>query len=295
MSAASGGVSGSGIKSAVGLDGELMSFRTAWLRAVAYCWAHQELSDKLEDDPKAFLWKMFNFDWPWKDTIDFTVNRGQGLKWCGDDWVWPSDNEDSLLIRLPITRGPKDPGQIALALADYYAQRPSIFGTAAGGGSTPRGQSLITSAGLDVTDVFGLPISEFMLSSAPVRFAGNHPPPGGFMPSSGSFADFEVVLISALAKAWNNKTFADLIQADKDNVVVALQTIRGYTSPWRLTLKIEDDDAARWDGETLRWTTLSPHLVALNLPDRPTEINDQGVALAAYNSTGAAYPFTCCA
>jgi ribosomally synthesized peptide (two-chain TOMM family) len=282
-----------GAAAARSLDGDLMNFRTAWLRGVALAWADKKFAKELEHEPIAALRKRFQFTWPWPDIINFKVNVGQGLKWAGDDWVWPSDHEDSLTLQLPISKRPAEHTR-ALALADYYAKRPSIFGTAGGGGATPRGRSLITSAGLDITDTGGLPLSNFILAGATVRFGGNSPPPDGFTPSSGSFADFEVVLLSALAKAWNNEAFAELIQSDKD-LRVALQTIRGYTSPWRLILKVLDDGDAVWDDKAYTWTHLSPHTLTLNLPDRPVAPNEQTVALAAYNSTGAEYPLTCCA
>lgn len=274
------------------IDGDLMSFRTAWLRAVALAWSDSGFEKTLRSNPMGALLERFKFAWPWPKVIDFAVSVDQGLKWAGDDWVWPSDHEDCLTLYLPISKRPEE--MRVVALADYYAQRPSIFGTAGGGGATPRGQSLITSAGLDITDAEGLPLSNFLLSGAPVRFGGNNPPPDGFTPSSGSFADFEVVLLSALAKAWNNQAFAELIQSDK-NLLVALHTIRGYASPWRLILKLKDDGKAVWDANAHIWTHLTPHTLTLNLPDRPVAVNEQSVALAAYNSTGAMYPFTCCA
>lgn len=277
------------------IDADLIRFRTAWLRAVAVAWRDPKFAKELKHDAKAALLNKFQFKWPWPSALGFEVHVHEGLRWAGDDWVWPSDNEDSLTLHLPISKGrPENEAERTLALASYYAQRPSIFGIAGGGGSTPRGQSLMTATGFDVTDAGGLPMSNLLLSHAPVRFSGNTPPPGGFTPSSGSFADFEVVLVSALAKAWNNDAFAELIQSDSD-LQIALQTIRGYTPPWRLILKILDDKTATWNSKTMTWTNLTPHVLALNLPDAPTAVSEQPIALAAYNSTGAEYPFTCCA
>jgi ribosomally synthesized peptide (two-chain TOMM family) len=277
------------------IDGDLMSFRTTWLRAVARAWGDERFRGELVDDPRGTLQRRLGFAWPWDHIIDFAVAQDQGLQWAGDDWVWPTDHEDSLTLYLPITRRP-DVDLRPRALADYYAQRPSIFGTAGGGGgSTPRSQSLVTSAGLDITDADGMPIASFMLAGAPVRFAGLAPPNGGFIPNSGTFADFEVVLLSALAKAWDNDAFATLIQADEPVLRVALSSIRGYSPPWRLTLRVLDDENATYNAESSRWDGLTPHQLALNLPDRPASIPEQALALAAYNSTGAEFPFTCCA
>ena len=36
-------------------------------------------------------------------------------------------------------------------------------------------------------------------------------------------------------------------------------------------------------------------LAALNFPEKPQSIGEASVALASYNSTGAEFPFTCCA
>lgn len=268
---------------AANLDADLMRFRTAWLRAVAYCWASadgDQHARELQSNPKAFLKTKFQFSWPWESVIDFKVQLDQGLRWAGDDWVWPSDREDSLIVKLPISNAPPEASR-ALALATYYAQRPSIFGTPAGGGSNLR-----SSAGSEVGAGS---------SGGSIRFAGTKPPVDGFTPSSGGFSDFSVVLVSALAKAWNNETFADLIRSDSKKLMAALQSIRGYVSPWQLILKVEDDREASWDAKAMKWTNLAPHVIALNLPDRPKAVGEQGVALATYNGTGAEYPFTCCA
>ncbi len=291
------------------LDGELMTFRTTWLRAVALAWTNGTFRSALVRDPKTALSDSFGFAWPWPNVLDFEVAEQPHFKWIGDDWTWPADGEDQLSLRIPLepmtNGGSGAPVRIAasnhaLALADYYAIRPSMFGTIGGGGATPRGNSLVTSAAIDLTERASLSLGDYMVAGSPVRFGGHGPPPGGFVPSAGSFMDFEVVVIAAMAKAWENAAFAQLLDADFN---LALTTIRDYTEPWKLILKVKNDPTARWSAATVgqggkvvpsKWETLSAHKLTLNLPCEPV-IKDQSVALAAYNSTGAQFPFTCCA
>jgi ribosomally synthesized peptide (two-chain TOMM family) len=298
------------------IDGQLMSFRTAWLRAVALAWSDKSFRGKLTgDDAIGAIEENFKFTWPWPKELEFHVERQTEFQWVGDDWVWPADEgkEDALTLRLPLKPKkvgkhqdePRDddpaigPEERALALADYYHARPSIFGTSGGGGATPRGESLITAAAVE-TALPALPISDYTLTSSPIRFGGHDPPPGGFLPSAGSFTDFEVVLTAAMARAWENEAFADLLQK-KTTFLAALKSIRGFTSPWKLVLKVEDDTHARWMPRRVEnkkrfpseWIGLRKHKLTLNLPKEP-EINDRSIALAAYNSTGAQFPLTCC-
>ncbi len=284
------------------IDGDLMAFRTAWLRAVALAWSNEEFRRTLVESPKQALEQYFSFTWPWQDpsVLDFRVRAEDEFQWIGDDWVWPIDKEDSLRLYLPL-RPNLEPEERALALADYYDVRPSIFGTAGGGGATPRGNALITSASIDLTSNHSsVSIADVMLTNSPVRFGGHNPPAGGFVPSGASFMEFEVVLIAALAKAWDNPSFANLLEMHDATVLPA---IRGYTTPWRLVIEVENDSEARWrppqySGKELipsGWENLKAAELTLNLPSRPREVRDHPVALAAYNSTGAEYPFTCCA
>jgi hypothetical protein len=37
-----------------------------------------------------------------------------------------------------------------------------------------------------------------------------------------------------------------------------------------------------------------PHTLKLYLPSKPRSLESEPVALAAYNASGAEYPFTCC-
>jgi len=305
------------------LDGQLIAFRTAWLRAVVRAWSDQEFRSKLLDPDRgieALEDGHYRFKWPWKEKyegedgrdkekliIDFAVTEADAFQWVGEDWVFPDDNsqEDQLELYLPISpegAGVK-PEQRALALADYYSVRPSIFGTTGGGGSTPRGTALVTSAGIDLTSQRpDRSIQQFLLADRPIRFGGKDAPPAGFIPPAGDFLEFEVVLLSALARAWDNESFAMLLDATPagssnlfhgKNLRAVLGSIRGFVVPFRLSLSLRHDSTARWDPEK-GWRNLSPHKLTLNLPAAPV-VRDQSIALAAYNSLGAEYPFSCCA
>ena len=100
--------------------------------------------------------------------------------------------------------------------------------------------------------------------------------------------------MSAMAKAWDNEAFGKLLLGD--DPTAALASIRGYSAPWALRLLVKNDETARWDESSKEgWSALSKHELRLNLPAAPAPVADQSVALAAYNSTGAEFPFTCCA
>ena len=324
------------------LDAQLMAFRTAWLRVVALVWYDMETRIKrglpaegdgallkdLEATPQRVLEDKLGFAWPWGDTLRLVVDRApvadKRLRWIGDDWAWDVNQAEQLTILVPLRPRYKEVnGKLtslqehpdfdalqALALADYYDARPSIFGTVSGGGTTPRGRSLVTSASLDIADQALYSISDFLLTASPIRFGGKGPPNGGFIPSGATFLNLEVALVSGLAKAWGNALFANLLDATKTVATVgngggkgageqALSTVRGYAPEWRLELRIEDDPDAFWippDGTTPSyWTLPGKNVLKLNFPEKPEEVRDISVALAAYNSTGAEFPFTCCA
>jgi ribosomally synthesized peptide (two-chain TOMM family) len=281
------------------VDDDLMDFRTTWLRAVALAWVDPKFKAALlrRGQAQKVLEDYFQFHWPWaKNTLEFSVKEKPQFRWIGSDWCWPSQEEDELTLRLPVRPdAPVAKDKHAVALADYYRAKPSIFGR--GGGATPQGSSLITSAAMAVNVQATSSMSQFITARDPLAFGGQEAPPGGYIP--GGFLDFEVVLISALAKAWENANFADLLLAPADEFPEALATIKGYQVPWRLHIKVENDRKARWTDrigkEPSEWSFLSPHKLTLNLPAAPAPVTEQSIALAAYNATGAEFPFSCCA
>jgi ribosomally synthesized peptide (two-chain TOMM family) len=284
----------------VNVSGSLMDFRTTWLRAIALAWVQPTFRKALSAAAQQALLDYFNFKWPWPGILDFSVKQADSMLWIGTDWVWPSNEEDSLTLYLPITAGAGiDKDYRAMALADYYRARPSIFGRSTG--SSPDDSSLITSAAVALNAQQAGSIAQFVMANDPLSVGPQQAPPGGYLP--GGFLDFEVVLISAIAEAWENPNFAKVITTPKkagdDATRAALSTIQNYQVPWKLCINVMDDTHAKWiprAGMTPSyWSALSPHALTLNLPAAPPPPEQQSIALAAYNASGSEYPFTCCA
>jgi ribosomally synthesized peptide (two-chain TOMM family) len=290
------------------VSGSLLDFRTTWLRAVALAWSTSKDGKDFKSDllanPKQALENYFGFKWPWTGILDFSVTPVDEFMWIGTDWVWPSNQEDSLTLSLPIypkqvTGAAIGVSERAIALADYYRARPSIFGRSSG--SSPDDSSLITSAAVAMNAQQAGSIAQFVIANDPLNVGPQQAPPGGYLPSG--FLDFEVVLTSAIAEAWENPNFAAVITTAKapgpSAVRAALSTIQNYQVPWKLCINVVNDPTARWTARNgitpSSWDDFTPHLLALNLPQAPPPPEQQSIALASYNATGAEYPFSCCA
>ncbi|MDI1443051.1 BMA_0021/BMA_0022 family TOMM bacteriocin [Polyangium sp. 6x1] len=273
---------------------KLLEFRTVYMRSIATAWASQAFQNKLIADPTGTLLDSFGFDWPWKNACTLEIRTADGpqgkFEWIDDQWVWSQNLLDSLTMYLPLTAPSTDPNATAMALADYYRQRPSLFSDDWGTPYGPTGP--VTSP----TAPGGVP-----LSNAPVISNNSGAPVGGYIPSDDEFSAFNVVLLSALAKAWKNPGFKQTLQID---CAAALHTIRDYKMPWNLTIGILDDAAAQWtppnasasppsQGQSY-WTFSKLNKLTLYLPTKPSNADAEPVALATYNATGAEYPFTCC-
>lgn len=276
------------------MDASLMEFRTAWLRAVAQTWTDRAFHEALVSNPIGALASKFGFQWKWKDTLDFKVRSDPRFAWVGDDWTWPADEaEDSLTLRLPIRQPAIEPGSRARALAEYYHLRPSVFGNPS---ATIEQSVLVPNAATPLKDPnVGETRTGTKARAGEIEFAGHQPPRNGFVPNASSFMDFQVVLLWAIGKAWENEGFAKLLLTN-ESLASALGSIRGYALPWRLHIVVKDDETASFDASgSGGWKGLSRHELSLNLPAPPKEVRDQSIALAAYNGTGAEFPFTCCA
>ncbi|WP_437327089.1 BMA_0021/BMA_0022 family TOMM bacteriocin [Sorangium sp. So ce381] len=311
---------------------QLMEFRSTYLRAIAEAWADPNGFGKelTGDNPTSVLKDRFGYIWPWPRTCELQIARAdEDFRWIHDEWVWPSDLLDCLTLRLPLApkRSAARPGYDGLredlrpedysrALGDYYRQRPSLFsdqwireydqhGVHArpqdkGGGSNLRADHGVQHVGRRERGREPGGCCHEGEQAGQER-VGLHsgPPAGGFVPDDSSFAELNVVLLAAVAKAWSDEEYR---RALKNDLASALRTIRGYRLPWTMSLRVEEDGAALWHppGSPLDkdhqsyWDSLQPHTLKLYLPTKPSNVDSEPIALAAYNATGAAYPFTCC-
>jgi ribosomally synthesized peptide (two-chain TOMM family) len=249
-----------------------MYFRTSYLRSIAQAWADEEFKRKLLEDPIAAMRERLGFHWPWSRTHELRLRDGAGkYEWIDDEWVWsPRLGCETLTIFVPLDPDIA-PGYRAMAIADYYRQRPSLFE------DTP-------------SSVPDLPPSD----GSEIGLHGPSPA-GGYLPG-GEFANFKVVLIEAMALAWVEPAFRKRLEVD---AAAALRSLQHYQISWNLGVVIKNDLSARWDppqqDRPSGWHLPTKDIITLNLPAKPSAVQSEPVALAAYNAAGAAYPFTCCA
>jgi ribosomally synthesized peptide (two-chain TOMM family) len=292
---------------------KLLAFRTTFLRAIAQTWADREFKHALVADPAAALKKYFDFDWPWPERCVLKVEEANGrYEWIGEDWVWAQTFWESLTMHLPLDPELHGiaPNHQAMALADYYRQRSSLFGDDWGkddppppkGGhpATPIGPVRDHRADLDPdrsnADLVALPMPTLSFATLSAEAGFNSPPPKyGFVPPESEFTAFKVVLVSVMAKAWRDDRFKALLEIDTK---LAMSTIRGYRVPWALQFPVRPDPQARWQqpvgDRPSFWYNEMPHTLKLYLPSKPKSLESEPVALATYNASGAEYPFTCC-
>lgn len=122
-------------------------------------------------------------------------------------------------------------------------------------------------------------------------FSNLTPLDGHLMYGADTFREFAIALTVVMGKAWKNDEFRALVQIP-GVLTEALRYARGYAPPWQLRTDVQHDDKAKWSPRS-RWTNLMRHELTLSLPSPPKR-DDWSVALAAYNATGAQYPFSCC-
>lgn len=243
---------------------DLMNFRTTYLRAIAQAWFDPEFASKLTIAGKGAdaLKDQFSYTWPWPDLI-LTV-RDHGAEWNpSETGGWSGSIRDEIWVNLPL-----DPARIkglrpedhARAIAAYYQQYTTFLGP----GGPPN----------------------------PTKETGNHLQ--AYDPGLGSwdgFLHFGAATFRALALAWHNETFRKELQND---ALLAMESWVGYSSPWNFKILFFDKSAqCTWNEHDCTWKLPRNELV-LWLPRRPDKEHIRPIALTAYNSTGEAYPFTCC-
>jgi ribosomally synthesized peptide (two-chain TOMM family) len=110
-----------------------------------------------------------------------------------------------------------------------------------------------------------------------------------------AFAEFGAVTIRALALAWNDATFKELLLSANGKPRAANKTFQDYLDyhiPWNFSVYFKAHAYPKTDED---WEAFPPNEIKLVLPQRPGGRDPmvEAVALAAYNGTGPQYPFTC--
>ncbi len=230
------------------------------------------------------------------------------LKWIKNQWVWSRQRGEGLTLYVPLSYAMTNikADQRGMALADWYRQRSSLFsddwGTvynASGPQQTPPQSASQTPKQPPSGDL------DFVVSEAPAVSSHSPAPEGGYLSGSQDFESFKIVLLAAIAKAWEDDDFCTKLQID---AATALSKIRSYELPWDLGIEIRDDTWGSWtppdstakagSGQSFwSWSsvaaTQTKHQLTLYLPPAP-DVDSQPLALAMYNAAGAEYPFTCC-
>jgi len=264
---------------------KLLVFRTVYLRAITEAWVDGKFREELTSpEPGAAIRALkarFDYDWPWPLVCDLEIaSAPDQYEWISDEWVWSRGMHETLQMPLPL-----DPEELkipteyhAMALADYYRQRSSLFSDDwnAGGTRDPKQSPRAMLGGES-----GL---------------NDGAPAGGFMPSDNEFSAFKVALLAAIAKAWREPAFKRMLIID---AATALHAVREYKLPWKFTLVVVEDRTSVWHpqerpGSQSQWSFETRNTLKLKFPTRPADVKCWPVALAAYNATGSEYPFSCC-
>lgn len=288
----------------------LMDFRFAYLRAIAYSWTLWKPGQPVEEQDR-FIRRLLSGE-NILPLLQGSVKDGPGFGMrCGwpdfavclaydpkPSWEKPATGwrsvppfgwvgvDDQFIITLPQKPRPVSDGGLAvLALADYYKRWPTIMGQ----------------DDADHGEVKGMGI--------PGAAAG-----GG----QDALLEFGSVVLRAIALAWQDPVFLSALTApDLPDASTVLSQYLGYNNPFNFQITFSTDGSLTWGpdgngGGTWDYqgpssgglTQSKPNAVLLRYPAPPMQYPrpdhpptlDKSVwpfALASYNNTGPAYPFTC--
>jgi ribosomally synthesized peptide (two-chain TOMM family) len=110
------------------------------------------------------------------------------------------------------------------------------------------------------------------------------------LPSYQALLEFQEVYLRAIALAWRDDSFKQALETD---AALALQQFFGYKLPWNINLTVSSPPPGHGWSATGQCWELPPNSMTFGLPQRP-DIEEEAIALAAYNDAGPCYLFTCC-
>ena len=252
------------------LTSSLLSFRLAYLMSITEAWQNEQYKEELLDCSNVLAHPGFTRYLPNEDPVQWKASiilKENGLRWKpegapvgSNGWMGPYDD---FVIKMP--NRPTDSKQKPIALSAYYQQFPTFFG--GGHGNLPGGTGAV--AANAVTKVGGLGI-------------------GG----PETFLSFGALTLRVIAYAWENEEFFNkLTDPDVNNAAELLTEYFQFTNPWNFNIRFERDENFNWDSEK-GWPTDIMNRIELNFPDTPN-MNEQAIAIASYNDSGPAYPYSC--
>jgi ribosomally synthesized peptide (two-chain TOMM family) len=110
------------------------------------------------------------------------------------------------------------------------------------------------------------------------------------LPTQESLLEFQEVYLRAIALAWRDETFKEALQTD---ALLALQHYFAYKCPWSINLEVVSPGAEYgWDSQKKCWN-LPRNGMTFGVPVKP-QLDEECIALAAYNDAGPTYLFSCC-
>ncbi|MGF1703720.1 BMA_0021/BMA_0022 family TOMM bacteriocin [Photobacterium makurazakiensis] len=247
----------------------IVSFRSAYLKAIAKSWTDEEFKNGLLED-NILEWKGFTDLLPNQEPLPWTakiyvyipkpLEDGFPLntRWMpGPTAGWFGIN-DEFIINLP--PAPEETEEYSNAIAAYNQMFPTLMGTT------------------DDSDSEGL---------------------------SEDFVNFSCALLQAISLCWatqekdGSDTTPNFAEQLEQNGLEALTSLIGFVNPWGFNIKFKKaPEGARWDRSNQCWSGLYNE-VKLNYPAPPSQSGSfsddavKAIALAQYNADGMQYPFTC--
>lgn len=232
--------------------------RAAYLRAIAECWQNPaflaELTARSEDSPRGVLpFLEQRYNFRFPFDVSFKISDKRRPIYRPVGTTGWFGFGDEFQVYLP---GPPQDlkREGAAVLARYCAEFPSLLGAGIGSGV-----------------------------EAPT-----------------DFANFGIVTCRVLAMTWHDPTFsAALFQAADARQLI--QDSMNWIVPWNFFIKFQQVEGSSSDSNQY-WQNFPRSIITVHMPQPPNaesircgevEGSVEPVALAAYNGTGAQYPFTC--
>lgn len=199
-------------------------------------------------------------------------------------FIW-SAPEDNLVLMVP--KRPKNDRDYTRALAEYYEMYPSFFGH----GPVTNGpvDTKLVEANRNLSPELIYTVNydtkhDKLILPADDSSSGDTPE---------AFLALGLAFQSIMTNHWQYGKGEDL----SGDYLKYLVEISRFKNPWGFRMWFEEDENFVWDGKKQRWendkgTRYVQAKVVLNMP-LPPSLHEQAVALASYNNSGEAYPFTC--
>src|SRR5262249_36789192 len=158
--------------------------------------------------PEQAMWTHFSFRWPWPNACELqVVDTKHRFKWIDNEWVWSAALHEDLTLFVPLDPSIVDAKYRAVALADYYRARESLFDDDWGDHDNPNGhlrpcERQAAPKAIAKSDDGSDPSSRPRLAQVEgggATFGGvisetTRLPAEGFMPSADDFTSFQVAL-----------------------------------------------------------------------------------------------------